>query len=152
MTGEPVCKYLNTFRRRHPGGDTKDFLKLFKVWSWCSKTFFPAVELIEFGLKIMELWKGRGQCYPFPLCDVGSLYVLWPPQVFVCDKGSKFWGALCRSMSPNSNVPNIYVLHINGSLLQPRVVEVQSTLAVPKALQINGSIHQRTKFFLSKAT
>ncbi len=52
------------------------------------------------------------------------------------------WGALCRSMSPNFNVPNINVLHINGSLLQPRVVEVQSTVAVPKALQINGSIHQ----------
>ena len=29
------------------------------------------------------------------------------------------WGALCRSMSPNFNVPNINVLHINGSLLQP---------------------------------
>jgi hypothetical protein len=28
-------------------------------------------------------------------------------------------GALCRSMSPNFNVPNINVLHINGSLLQP---------------------------------
>jgi hypothetical protein len=28
-------------------------------------------------------------------------------------------GALCRSMSPNFNVPNIKVLHINGSLLQP---------------------------------
>jgi hypothetical protein len=28
-------------------------------------------------------------------------------------------GALCRSMSPNFNVPNINVLHVNGSLLQP---------------------------------
>ncbi len=28
-------------------------------------------------------------------------------------------GALCRSMSPNFNVQNINVLHINGSLLQP---------------------------------
>jgi hypothetical protein len=27
------------------------------------------------------------------------------------------WGALCRSMSPNFNVPNINVQHINGSLL-----------------------------------
>jgi hypothetical protein len=27
--------------------------------------------------------------------------------------------ALCRSMSPNFNVPNINVLHTNGSLLQP---------------------------------
>ncbi len=54
-------------------------------------------------------------------------------------------GALCRSMSPNFNVPNINVLHINGSLLQPWLVEVQSTLALPKALQINGSIHQRKK-------
>jgi hypothetical protein len=46
-------------------------------------------------------------------------------------------------MSPNFNIPNINVPHINGSLLQPFVVEVQSTLALPKALQINGSIHQR---------
>ncbi len=32
---------------------------------------------------------------------------------------------------------------VTGSLLQPWVVEVRSTLALPKALQINGSIHQR---------
>jgi hypothetical protein len=55
----------------------------------------------------------------------------------------KIWGALCRSMSPNFNVPNINVLHNNGSLLQLRVVEVQSKLDLPKALQINGSIHQQ---------
>ncbi len=51
-------------------------------------------------------------------------------------------GALRRSMSPNFNVSNINVLHINSSLLQQWVVEVQSKLALPKALQINGSIHQ----------
>ncbi len=54
-------------------------------------------------------------------------------------------GALCRSMGPNFNVPNTNVLHINSSLLQPWVVEVQSTLALPKALKINGSKHQRIK-------
>ncbi len=64
----------------------------------------------------------------------------------------KFGGALCRSMSPNFNVTNINVLHINCSLLQPWVVEVQSTVAVPKALQINGSIHQWKLVYFSKAT
>jgi hypothetical protein len=59
-------------------------------------------------------------------------------------------GALYRSMSPNFNVPNIKVLninviHINRELLKFRAYwlyqklcrsEVQSILALPKALQI----------------
>ncbi len=77
----------------------------------------------------------------------GRLFVSWtassvPGNLRKFKNKYSKWGALCRSLSPNFNVPNINVLHINGSLLQPWVVEVQSTLAVSKALQINGSIHQ----------
>jgi hypothetical protein len=43
-------------------------------------------------------------------------------------------------MSPNFSVLNINVLYINRE-----VVEVQSTLALPKALQITGSMYINEK-------
>ncbi len=84
------------------------------------------------------LWEG-GWGVNIWLASNVNLFQKNSPELILSIKG----GALCRSMSLNFNVPNINVLHINGSLLQPWVVEVQSTLALPKALQINGSIHQR---------
>jgi hypothetical protein len=62
----------------------------------------------------------------------------------------KLQGALCRSMSPNFNFSNINVLRINSFLLQPWVVEVQSTVALPKDLQINSSIHQQKKLWAKR--
>jgi hypothetical protein len=59
------------------------------------------------------------------------------------EKKEFFWGALCTSMSPSFTVRNIIVLH---NTHQPRVVKVQSTLALPQALQINRSINQQKNF------
>jgi hypothetical protein len=55
------------------------------------------------------------KCQPFP-----PMWRTYPVNYFT--NCGKIRGALCRSMSPNFNVPNVNELHINGSLLQPWVV------------------------------